>query len=91
MSEINETIITGKKFRSLIDKTNRLWQRISFWTSASDVEFSDGATLESKFGAITNQVDAIVEKTGGYKICVMPLAQYNALPAKDANTLYFCT
>lgn len=91
MAKINETVVTGRKFRKLIDEATRMWQRISFWTSASDVEFSDGATLESKFGALTNQVDVIVEKTGGYKICVMPLSQYNALPAKDANTLYFCT
>lgn len=98
MSEINETVVTGRKFRKLLDKTTHLWQRISFWTSASDVEFSDGSVLENRFGALTNHVnaiksnvDTITEKTGGYKICVLTLAQYNALAAKDPNTLYFCT
>lgn len=98
MSTINETIVTGRKFRKLIDEATHLWQRISFWTSASDVEFSDGSVLENRFGALTNHVnaiksnvDTITEKTGGYKICVLTLAQYNALAAKDPNTLYFCT
>lgn len=47
-----ETIVTGKKFRKLVDVTNKVWQRISFWTKASDVEFDDGKTAESKVGVI---------------------------------------
>lgn len=47
---INETIQIGKKYRVLIDSTNgyEKWNRYSFWTHASDVEFDDGETLESK-------------------------------------------
>lgn len=49
---INEQIITGRKYRRLIDKAAKLWQRISWWTKASDVEFDDGKTAEQKVGNI---------------------------------------
>lgn len=49
---INEKITTGRKFRRLIDKESKLWQRISWWTRSSDVEFDDGKTAEQKLGAI---------------------------------------
>ena len=47
---VNETIVTGRKFRKLVDEANKIWQRISFWTKASDVEFDDGMTAEEKLG-----------------------------------------
>ncbi len=50
---VNEQTVTGRKFRKLIDEANKLWQRISFWTKASDVEFNDGQTAENKMGAIS--------------------------------------
>ena len=49
---INEQIITGRKYRRLIDKATKLWQRISWWTKASDVEFDDGKNAEQKLGNI---------------------------------------
>lgn len=49
---VNEVIITGKKHRRLIDKAAKLWQRISYWTKACDVEFDDGKTAQEKVGAI---------------------------------------
>ncbi len=49
---INEKIVTGRKFRRLIDKEAKLWQRMSWWTKASDVEFDDGKTAEQKLGNI---------------------------------------
>lgn len=49
---VNETIVTGRKFRKLIDAANKQWQRISFWHKASDCEFDDGKTAETKVGAI---------------------------------------
>lgn len=45
---INEEIVTGRKFRKLVDEATKLWQRISFWTKACDVEFDDGETAEEK-------------------------------------------
>ncbi len=50
---VNETIVTGRKWRRCIDVANKLWQRISYWTKASDVEFDDGQTAENKMGAIS--------------------------------------
>lgn len=49
---INEKIITGRKFRRLIDKEAKLWQRFSWWSKADDVEFDDGKTAEQKLGNI---------------------------------------
>ncbi len=49
---VNEQIVTGRKFRKLIDEATKLWQRISFWTKSSDVEFNDGENAETKLGAI---------------------------------------
>ena len=74
---INEQIITGRKFRKLIDETTRLWQRISFWSKASDVEFNDGHTAEEKLGSLN--------------FVSLTAAQYNSLAVKDNNTVYFVT
>lgn len=49
---MKETIVTGRKFRRLADEAQNLWQRISFWTKASDLEFDDGKTAEAKVGSI---------------------------------------
>ncbi len=45
-------IITGKKYHILTDLANKVWSVISFWTKASDVEFNDGKTAQTKLGAI---------------------------------------
>ena len=57
MSIINEQIVTGRKFRKLIDEASRLWLRISFWTKACDVEFDDGETAETKFSNMLNTIN----------------------------------
>lgn len=49
---VNEVIVTGRKKRRLIDKAAKLWQRISYWTKACDVEFDDGKTAQEKVGNI---------------------------------------
>lgn len=56
---VNEEIVTGRKFRKLIDEVNKIWQRISFWTKASDVEFDDAKTAEIKVGAIDGITDSL--------------------------------
>lgn len=56
---INEQKVTGRKFRKLVDEAQKLWQRISFWTMACDVEFEDGKTLEEKFTELDNKINAI--------------------------------
>lgn len=59
----NETIVTGRKFRKLIDIVNKTWQRISFWTHSSDVEFTDGKTAETKVGAIDGITDSLASNS----------------------------
>lgn len=61
MAVINEQIVTGRKFRKLIDEASRLWLRVSFWTKACDVEFDDGETAETKFSNITNTIDNLIK------------------------------
>jgi hypothetical protein len=56
---INETISTGNKYRRLKDATNKVWQRLSFWTKASDVEFDNGSTAEEALGSITGITDSV--------------------------------
>lgn len=50
---MQETIKTGRKYRKCIDNTsgNKKWERYSFWSKASDVEFNDGTTVENKMGS----------------------------------------
>lgn len=47
-----ENIVTGKKYRILKDVATKTWDRISFWSKASDIEFNDGKTAETKLGVI---------------------------------------
>lgn len=75
MASKNETIVTGNIFKKLIDIENDLWEKKSFWTKASDVEFDDGLSAE--------------EKLGNLKFVSLTAEQYNSLPMKDNNTIYF--
>ena len=43
---MTETIRKHKAYRLCTDAANALWDRISFWTHGSDVEFDDGSTAE---------------------------------------------
>ena len=60
---VNEQIVTGRKFRKLVNEATKLWQRISFWTKASDVEFDDGQTAEEKLGSINGITDSLTSKS----------------------------
>lgn len=51
MSDNN--VISGRKYRAYLDPDNNKWSDISFWTLASDVEFSDGKNAEEKIEEIT--------------------------------------
>ena len=66
MATVNEQIVTGRKFRKLVDEATKLWQRISFWTKASDVEFEDGMTAETKVGSIKGITADLDTTEAGY-------------------------
>lgn len=63
---VNEVIVTGRVKRRLIDKTAKLWQRISYWTKASDVEFNDGKDAETKLGDINSALNTLNTNLGGF-------------------------
>lgn len=48
------TKVTGRAYRVLTDNTpgSFVWNQLSYWTAASDVEFSDGVDAQTKLGAI---------------------------------------
>jgi len=79
---VNETIVTGRKLRKLINEANKLWQRISIWTKASDVEFDDGQTAETKMGAIKGITADLNTTETGYAADITALAKLNS----DINT-----
>ena len=64
---INEQIVSGRKFRKLIDEASRLWLRISFWTKASDVEFDDGEDAETKFSNVKLIIDNLKQAFQNFK------------------------
>lgn len=59
---VNERIVTGRKFRRLIDKEAKLWQRISWWTRSNDVECDDGKTVEQKIGDINGITSSLNDR-----------------------------
>ena len=56
---INEQIVTGRKFRRLKNEETKLWERLSIWKKAVDVEFNDGNNAETKVGAISGITDSL--------------------------------
>ncbi|MCM1234080.1 MAG: hypothetical protein NC489_28585 [Ruminococcus flavefaciens] len=75
---VNEVVVIGRKKRRLIDKQAKLWQRLSYWTSASDVEFGDGKSAEQKVGNINGI-------TSDYLINNEKIAASSALTYKSYN------
>lgn len=86
---INEEIVSGRKFRKCIDVTNKLWQRISFWTLASDVWFSDDKNAEQKLGNIDKTVNELKNKITSFdntKSNIVSSALGQALGMAVSNT-----
>lgn len=88
MATVNEQIVTGRKFRKLIDEATKLWQRISFWTKASDVEFDDGSTAETKMGAINGITDSLVSTSSNIAASAKALNQLNNKLNQLFNNLF---
>lgn len=57
---MTENIVLGKLYRVLTDVTNDVWDRLSFWKKATDVELNDGTTLEK------NKPNAILQRSTAY-------------------------
>lgn len=54
---INERIVTGRKYRIATDNTGENWDRLSLWTSASDVEFNNGKNAEQRISELDRLKD----------------------------------
>lgn len=47
-----QNYVTGKKYRVMLDKAKKIWNVLSFWTHAKDVEFDSGYRLQDTCGDI---------------------------------------
>lgn len=74
---MSERTIKGRKYRILADSVERIWDKISFWTHADDVEFNDGRTAQQKVGGINGISDQYTSAT----------SSDIALSVKGGNTL----
>lgn len=59
---MTENLVSGKKYRILTDAANDVWDRISFWTKASDVYYNDDTTAEA------NKPVAILKRSTAYAV-----------------------
>lgn len=75
---INETISKGNKYRRLKDNVNKVWQRISFWTAASDVEFDNGQTAQEALGNITGITDSLTSNSSAVAASANAVSQLNS-------------
>lgn len=84
---VNEQIVTGRKFRKLMNETTKLWQRFSFWTKATDVEFNDGKTAETKLGAINGITSDLSCTDSSIAASAAALNQVNRSFSDACNTI----
>lgn len=63
----NEIIVTGKKYR-VWDAENSQWKRMSFYTQAEDMAFTDGLDAETKVGAINGITSSLASTSKNYAL-----------------------
>lgn len=84
---IKENIVTGRKYRVMKDSAQSLWERISFWTKAEDVELDDGSDVQTSMDGLTNRINTLTTS-------VTEIKKVSSLPSDAAshpNTLYLIT
>ncbi len=74
---VNEEIVTGKKFRRLIDIATNKWRRYSFWNKAKDTECEDGTDVETKVGAIKGITTSTNVSETGYAADAKTVSEIN--------------
>ena len=82
---INETIVTGRKLRKCINAATKQWQRFSIWSKASDTEFNDGKTAETKVGAIDGITDSLASTSSRVAASAKALNTINAKITVNAH------
>lgn len=84
---VNEEIVTGKKFRRLIDIATNKWRRYSFWNKAKDTECEDGTDVETKVGAIKGITTSTNVSETGYAADAKTVSEINqSLTWKQVKT-----
>ena len=60
--------VLHRDYKVLADNTvgSFIWNRLSFWTHASDVQFNDGKTAQEKVGSINGITTSTTITTPGY-------------------------
>ena len=74
---VNEEIVTGKKFRRLVDVATNKWRRYSFWNKAKDTECEDGTDVETKVGAIKGITTSTNVSETGYAADAKTVSEIN--------------
>lgn len=72
---ISET--TKSSYYRVRDAVNATWQRFSFWTKGSDVEFTDGKTAQTKVGAIDGITDSLASSSSRMAASAKAVKQLN--------------
>ena len=85
---MSEQIVTGKKYRILTDVAQKVWQRVSFWTKSSDVEFNDGKTAETKVGAISGITDSLVSTSSNIAASAKAVSKLNGNLGNLGNCVF---
>lgn len=89
---VNEEIVTGKKFRRLIDVATNKWRRYSFWNKAKDTECEDGTDVETKVGAIKGITTSTNVSETGYAADAKTVSEINqSLANKIPDYAHFDT
>lgn len=85
---VNEEIVTGKKFRRLIDVATNKWRRYSFWNKAKDTECEDGTDVETKVGAIKGITTSTNVSETGYAADAKTVSELNQSLTKQVADIY---
>ena len=81
---MTENLVIGKKYRILTDTENDVWDRVSFWTKASDVELDDGETLQQYL----NQLFKVDISTESPELYGAHIDIYDSTPTKVSMTAF---
>ena len=72
-----ETTSIGHFYNRCVDAVNNLFETMSFWTHAKDVEFDDGGTAQNKVGAIKGITSDLNTTTTGYAADITTVSKIN--------------
>ena len=84
-----EHIAKGKYYRILKDKANDVWDRISCWTHADDVELNNGNTLSSDIATKTSQINGLLSDFGTVETSATASRAYSYGECLVYNNLFY--